>query len=897
MKFTSIGRLFALAGLFAIRGVLYAAAPTVTSGGWPIQINITRIGAVYQPIVVGYAFRSVIQAFSTLPITAYDATGLPTGLQVDHATGVISGTPQAAGDFNVTLFATNADGTGSTNATLTVNPAPTAAPVVSPMQNVDVAYSGLPGPGYDSTYRIIIAATNFAQEYRLTNLDTGQSSILIGGVLELDKSNITVASGTSHMRASATNPIGTGSTDFLWTVHPTVRNIDLVGEYYPGDIITVHAKFDGTVVVTGQPSIGFGHTGTAAYVSGSGTDTLTFSGVVTPADVSTTRYLTPFTIQLNGGTINHPTGPTAMLTIPSDQLTPSTTYQIHDNTRITGVVTPTARTYAAGDVLDFTINFTNAVTAVGTPTLPLTIGTTPRSATYVSGSGSSSLVFRYVVAADDLGAVAVRSPLVATYPNGIRTSADLTVPLSLVLAPPDTSGVIVAAPSIPTPTPPSPLAMQSVTINPIGNIAVDQSVTLSATASSGLPVTFSLISGDATLVGNTLRVNRAGPVVIRATQAGNGSFSPAAADVTLIAGAASQTLDFASPVSSIIIGKPVALGAISSAGLPITYTVVSGPATVSGNLLTVTGSGPVVVRATQAGNDTVGSASAEITVTGTGAPLSRLVNLSSRARVIDGDVNRTFIAGFVVSGSGSKRILLRAVGPSLAAFGVQDALTNPRLELFDTTGKLIAQNDDWTGTDVSAAFSQLGAFSLNNGSRDAALLVTLPPGGYSFHVQGNGGSGIALAEVYDADASTSTSAPLINISSRAYVDSGEGVLVAGFVVTGDSPKRLLVRGVGPGLTGFGVGGVVADPVVKVYQNGVVVAQNDNWETGQPIGSATAASAADLSGAATKVGAFALTSGSKDAALLVTLPSGNYSAVVSGVNGTSGAGLVEVYEVP
>jgi hypothetical protein len=154
----------------------------------------------------------------------------------------------------------------------------------------------------------------------------------------------------------------------------------------------------------------------------------------------------------------------------------------------------------------------------------------------------------------------------------------------------------------------------------------------------------------------------------------------------------------------------------------------------------------------------------------------------------------------------------------------------------------------------------------------------------------NGGSGVALAEIYDADAATSV--PLVNISTRGYVTPGEGTLTAGFVVSGSTPKRLLIRGIGPALTAFGVANALANPSITIYQGNSVVAQNDDWETGQ-----TGVSAAEVASATKTVGGFDLKSGSHDAATIVTLTPGLYTAAVTGANATSGAAMVEVYELP
>ena len=141
---------------------------------------------------------------------------------------------------------------------------------------------------------------------------------------------------------------------------------------------------------------------------------------------------------------------------------------------------------------------------------------------------------------------------------------------------------------------------------------------------------------------------------------------------------------------------------------------------------------------------------------------------------------------------------------------------------------------------------------------------------------------------------------MINISTRGFVDSGEGNLIAGFVITGDAPKRVLIRGIGASLASFGVSDTLADPVLEVFTAGgtTLIARNDNWETAQAATNTTVAtSTSDMLAAMKATGAFPLATGTKDAALVVTLMPGNYSAVVSGANRTTGAGLVEIYEVP
>lgn len=272
----------------------------------------------------------------------------------------------------------------------------------------------------------------------------------------------------------------------------------------------------------------------------------------------------------------------------------------------------------------------------------------------------------------------------------------------------------------------------------------------------------------------------------------------------------------------------------------------------------------------------------------TGPGATRLVNLSTRA--VAGVGERALIAGFVMTGTGSRPLLLRGAGPALRAQGVSGPLAEPGMYLYHGPESL-ESNQGWANNpDVAAAAVRVGAFALEANSRDAALWKTLSAGIYSTMIAApEGNEGVALAEAYDDGAATSNDTRLVNLSARAPTETGDRVLIAGFVVTGSGDKQVLLRAVGPGLTGMGVKQALADPVLRVMRAGRVVAENDNWASG--------ADAGYVAGAARQVGAFALGANSRDAAVLLTVTPGVYSVVVSPVDGTAnGIGMVEVYEV-
>jgi YVTN family beta-propeller protein len=269
---------------------------------------------------------------------------------------------------------------------------------------------------------------------------------------------------------------------------------------------------------------------------------------------------------------------------------------------------------------------------------------------------------------------------------------------------------------------------------------------------------------------------------------------------------------------------------------------------------------------------------------------ARLINISTRAEV--GTGANILIPGFVISGSGSEILLIRADGPALTGFGVAGALAQPSLSVFDSAGNVVASNTGWgtnaVPTKVSLAAVSVGAFALAPGSADCAVLANLSPGAYTVQVSGVGNStGVALAEVYEV---SSSGTRLANISTRASVGTGANIIIPGFVISGSGSDQLLARGDGPALTGFGVARALAQPSLSVFDSsGNVIASNAGWGTN--------ANPAQIASAAATVGAFALTSGSADSALIVNVTAGAYTMQLSGVNNSTGVALAEIYEVP
>jgi hypothetical protein len=250
------------------------------------------------------------------------------------------------------------------------------------------------------------------------------------------------------------------------------------------------------------------------------------------------------------------------------------------------------------------------------------------------------------------------------------------------------------------------------------------------------------------------------------------------------------------------------------------------------------------------------------------------VNVSSRVSVFEGD--NVMIGGFIVSGETDKTVVLRAIGPSLVKAGVKGALVDPLLELYDSDGILIAQNDNWNSLppeEVPSGFEP-------GDPHESLISATLPAGSYTAVLRGvNGDIGVALCELYDL---APDSGSIRNISTRALVGTGDDVLIGGFIIGGDEPTQVMVRAIGPSLTSFGVAGALPDPILELHAaDGSLIYENDDWRSDQEqeiVDSALAPT------------------DDREAAIIATLPPGNYTAIIHGRGNSQGIGLVEVYNL-
>ena len=288
------------------------------------------------------------------------------------------------------------------------------------------------------------------------------------------------------------------------------------------------------------------------------------------------------------------------------------------------------------------------------------------------------------------------------------------------------------------------------------------------------------------------------------------------------------------------------------------------------------GSATITVTATDAAG---ASASQSFKVTVAATPV-HLANISTRLQIGTGD--NGLIGGFIVLGDSPKRVLIRALGPSLSGSGVSGALADPTLELHDGTGALLSSNDNWVNApnkrDIMS--STLAPIEPN----ESVILTTLPTtssgSAYTAIIHGtNATTGVGLIEVYDLDSGPGSS--LLNISTRGDVQTGDNVMIGGFIIVGGGDQRVLVRALGPSLAGAGVANPLGDPTLTLYDShGTQIDFNDNWQDNPAKDEIEATTIPPTD--------------TKESAVLQTLAPGSYTAIVRGAGNSTGVGLVEVY---
>jgi sugar lactone lactonase YvrE len=435
----------------------------------------------------------------------------------------------------------------------------------------------------------------------------------------------------------------------------------------------------------------------------------------------------------------------------------------------------------------------------------------------------------------------------------------------------------------------------SISAQPVGvTVSAGVGATLSVVVTSLVSATYQWSLNGVAMPGATT----ASYTIAGAQARDAGSYTVAVTNLAGTTTSAAATLTVNAPPAIATAPSGTTFGAAGNAALSVA-AVGSGPLTYQWlrDGAPVTGATAATLSTDVAGNYAVvvGNTFGSIT----SAPVrveypNRLVNLSTRGTVGSGAT--ALVAGLVVQApaGATKSLLVRGIGPALRSFGVDGVVAQTVLRVADAAGATVASNQGWLNNSnlpqLDAVTRAAGAFALQPASGDSAVLVNLAGGVYTVSVATVGGTGgTGLVEIYEVGADASR---LVNLSTRGMV-TATAALTAGVVVQGTTPTKLLVRAIGPGLAQFSVAGALPRPQLTVFSGSTQIAGNAGWTVAN-----NGSNLATLADAATAAGAFPLTAGSDDAALLLTnLAPGNYTAVATGAGGAAGAVLIEVYQVP
>ena len=256
-------------------------------------------------------------------------------------------------------------------------------------------------------------------------------------------------------------------------------------------------------------------------------------------------------------------------------------------------------------------------------------------------------------------------------------------------------------------------------------------------------------------------------------------------------------------------------------------------------------------------------------------PLGKAANISSRGMV--GTGQNVLIAGFIISGNQPKKVIVRALGPTLSTLGVSGALADPTITIVNSSNVVVASNDNWRNTQETEIAAS--GFAPPN-DLESAIIATLAPGSYTAVVSGkNSGTGVALVDLYQLDASTSI---FRNLSTRGFVGTGDNVLIGGLIIGNGEPPVIVLRAIGPTLSSFGIAQPLQDPTLELRDaNGALIAFDNDWKDNTPTGiKATLLNPTD----------------NRESAIIASLAAGSYTAIVRGKNGTTGVALVEAYRL-
>jgi hypothetical protein len=396
------------------------------------------------------------------------------------------------------------------------------------------------------------------------------------------------------------------------------------------------------------------------------------------------------------------------------------------------------------------------------------------------------------------------------------------------------------------------------------------------TNSGAAPTVTSDTPGTCSVNGFVISGVSNGLCTVTANAAALGNFAVALPSKLSFSVGQAQTISFNSPGAFLAVSSSLNLSASSSSGLPIEFSSLTpSVCSTSGSILTGNAVGTCTVVASQPGSSSFAAATpVQHSLQSVAASaIPRLVNISTRMQVLTG--GDVMIGGFIIGGTVPKTVVVRARGPSLLSNGIANFLANPMLQLFSGSTQ-IANNDDWKSAGNQSTLFASG-FAPDSDS-EAAIYTTLAPGAYTAIVTGVGGTtGVGIVEVFEVD---KPEVPLINIATRGQVLTGNDVMIGGFIIQGSSPQTVVVRARGPSMIANGITNALANPKLQLYSGATEIASNDDWQS--------AANQSELAASG-----FA-PSELLESSILTTLNPGAYTVIVTGVGGTTGVAIVEVF---